>query len=206
MCGIAGQVSARQGSDRTIVRSLLSGLVHRGPDGEGIHESAHACIGMRRLSIIDPDGGWQPLYNEDRSVAVVANGEIYNYVELRDELIARGHVFRTRSDCEVIAHLYEELGADFVTRLRGMFAIALWDENRRRLVLVRDRMGEKPLYLIRGESDLLFASELKAIVASGRASPRSIRRRWRSSCITDSWSSREPRSWTCASCPPPPCW
>jgi asparagine synthase (glutamine-hydrolysing) len=128
-------------------------------------------LGVRRLSIIDLAGGGQPLHNEDRSVAVVANGEIYNFVELRADLEAKGHRFATGSDCETIVHLYEDHGLDFVHHLRGMFAIALWDLPRRRLVLARDRMGEKPLYLCERDGTLFFASELKAILRSGAVAP-----------------------------------
>jgi asparagine synthase (glutamine-hydrolysing) len=124
-------------------------------------------LAMRRLSIIDLDGGWQPLYNEDRSLALVANGEIYNFIELRRRLESQGHRFNTNSDCETILHLYEEHGLDFVQHLRGMYAFALWDSKRKRLVLARDRMGEKPLYLYETKGRLLFASEIKALLASG---------------------------------------
>lgn len=124
-------------------------------------------LAMRRLSIIDLDGGWQPLYNEDDTLALVANGEIYNFVELRKDLEARGHRFNTHSDCETILHLYEEHGLEFVQHLRGMYAFALWDAKRKRLVLARDRMGEKPLYLYETNGRVVFASEMKALLASG---------------------------------------
>ena len=124
-------------------------------------------LAMRRLSIIDLDGGWQPLYNEDRSLALLANGEIYNFIELRRRLESQGHRFNTNSDCETILHLYEEHGLDFVQHLRGMYAFALWDSKSKRLVLARDRMGEKPLYLYETKGRLLFASEMKALLASG---------------------------------------
>jgi asparagine synthase (glutamine-hydrolysing) len=139
---------------------------HRGPDGEGELRGSHAFLAMRRLSIIDPDGGGQPLFNEDRSIAVIANGEIYNAPELRRGLEQSGHTFRSGSDCETIVHLYEEPGLDCVQHLRGMFAFALWDAPRRRLVLARDRMGEKPLYLFEQDGLLLFASELKGLLRS----------------------------------------
>jgi asparagine synthase (glutamine-hydrolysing) len=124
-------------------------------------------MAMRRLSVIDLTGGWQPLYNEDRSIALVANGEIYNFIELRVQLEERGHRFRTGTDCETIIHLYEDYGADCVNHLRGMFVFALWDSRRKRLFLCRDRMGEKPLYLYEGNGQILFASELKALRLSG---------------------------------------
>jgi len=150
------------------MRKMRAALAHRGPDGDGEYVSSHVALGMQRLSIIDVHGGWQPLYNEDRSLSLVANGEIYNFVELRAELQAAGHRFRTRSDCETILHLYEESGLDCVHRLHGMFAFALWDSTRDRLLLARDRVGEKPLYLYQSTDTLLFASELKALVACGR--------------------------------------
>lgn len=146
---------------------MRDALRHRGPDGEGEWITPHAAIGMRRLSIIDLTGGWQPLFNEDRTVALVANGEIYNHVELRRDLESRGHRFRTHSDCETIAHLYEEHGVDFVRYLRGMFAVALFDERLQRVVLVRDRMGEKPLYLHVTADTVAFSSELKSLVSGG---------------------------------------
>jgi asparagine synthase (glutamine-hydrolysing) len=119
---------------------------------------------MRRLSIIDLDGGWQPLYNEDRTLALVANGEIYNFVELRERLEKQGHRFNTKSDCETVLHLYEEHGLDFVQHLRGMYAFALWDAKRQRLVLARDRMGEKPLYVY----------ETDGIESTARVGPRAV--------------------------------
>jgi asparagine synthase (glutamine-hydrolysing) len=142
-------------------------LIHRGPDGQGGFYEGPVALAMRRLSIIDLQGGNQPLFNEDRSVVLVANGEIYNYVELRAQLRSQGHRFKSGSDCEVILHLYEQYGLDCVKHLRGMFAFALWDAHRRRLVLARDRMGEKPLYLYRENGIVFFASELKAVMASG---------------------------------------
>jgi asparagine synthase (glutamine-hydrolysing) len=149
-------------------------MFHRGPDGLGEYQDSPAgssqvsrlFMTMRRLSIIDLRGGWQPLHNEDKSLALIVNGEIYNHVELREELLARGHHFRTGSDCEVMVHLYEEYGLDFVHHLRGMFAFALWDSKRHRLLLGRDRMGEKPLYLRMGSDKIWFASELKALMAA----------------------------------------
>jgi asparagine synthase (glutamine-hydrolysing) len=167
MCGICGSIRADRPADPAPVQRMRQALVHRGPDGEGQLLSGRVALGVRRLSIIDLNGGWQPLYNEDRSVALVMNGEIYNYVELRRQLAARGHRFRSEVDCEVVVHLYEDYGLDFVQHLRGMFAIALWDQRRGRLVLARDRIGEKPLYLYEADGLLLFASELKGLLASG---------------------------------------
>jgi asparagine synthase (glutamine-hydrolysing) len=169
MCGICGIVARHPlaDRDRERVARMNAAMVHRGPDGDGAFDDANVAMAMRRLSIIDLAGGWQPLYNEDRTLALVANGEIYNFVELRSQLESRGHRFATGSDCETIVHLYEEHGTDCVCRLRGMFAFALWDGRRRRLMLARDRMGEKPLYLHERDGQLLFASELKALLRSG---------------------------------------
>ena len=169
MCGISGIISKAPitAAEVAAVRTANSRLTHRGPDGAGEFQGENVMLAMRRLSIIDLTGGWQPLYNEDRTLALVANGEIYNFVELRKRLEASGHSFRTNSDCETILHLYEEHGVDCVAHLRGMFAFALWDANRKRLMLARDRMGEKPLYLYETEGRLLFASEIKSLLASG---------------------------------------
>ncbi len=166
MCGIAGFVN-REGERATSeqVRRMIHTIVHRGPDDEGIHAQGNVGLGMRRLSIIDLSGGRQPIYNEDRSVAIVFNGEIYNFPELRKELQSRGHHFYTHSDTEVIVHLYEEMGAECVTRLRGMFAIAVYDEKRKSLLLARDRLGKKPLYYALRGGRLYFGSEIKAMLA-----------------------------------------
>lgn len=169
MCGIAGIVSSGRIGPRDLAAlgAMNDCLRHRGPDGEGHFNDDHVALAMRRLSIIDLASGWQPLYNEDRSLAIVANGEIYNYVELRKQLKDRGHRLATEGDIETILHLYEEHGLDCVQHLRGMFAFALWDSRRRRLVLARDRMGEKPLYLYEQNGRLIFASEMKALLRSG---------------------------------------
>lgn len=169
MCGIAGIVSAQSIASMQHERVLRmnDALVHRGPDGAGTFLGSHVSLAMRRLSIIDLSGGWQPLYNEDKSLALIANGEIYNFVELRAQLESQGHRFRSRSDVEVIVHLYEEYGERCVHYLRGMFAFALWDECRKSLFLARDRMGEKPLYLFEQDDTLYFASELKALLRAG---------------------------------------
>lgn len=174
MCGIFGVI--RTGgltrSDRWSVRAMADAMDHRGPDGEGFHVEHDVVIGMRRLSIIDLSGGWQPLYSEDESIVVVANGEIYNYVELREALAGRGHTFATGSDCETILHLYEEHGEDCVHHLRGMFVFALLDRRSRKLVIARDRMGEKPLAFHDSGGCLTFCSELNGLVASGKVEPR----------------------------------
>ena len=169
MCGIAGIITRTPLTPGEIagVRAANAHLAHRGPDGEGEFQDTNALLAMRRLSIIDLEGGWQPLYNEDRTLALIANGEIYNFIELRQRLEGLGHRFNTNSDCETILHLYEEHGLDCVQHLRGMFAFALWDAPRKRLLLARDRMGEKPVYLYQTSERVVFASELKALLASG---------------------------------------
>src|SRR5213594_2023634 len=169
MCGIAGELrlglGERASADR--VRAMCDVMVHRGPDDFGGLAHAETALGMRRLSIVDVHGGQQPLGNEDGSVQVVCNGEIYNSAPLRSALEARGHRFRSRSDVEVIAHLYEEEGVDAVAKLEGMFAFALWDARRRRLVLGRDRLGIKPLYVAETAGRLLFGSEARCLLAGG---------------------------------------
>jgi asparagine synthase (glutamine-hydrolysing) len=165
MCGIAGIVNL---DGRPVmpgeVRAMCSVLSHRGPDEEGLYIGSGAGLGIRRLSIIDLATGSQPLSSEDRTIWAVCNGEIYNHRELRRDLIRRGHDFATRSDAETIVHLYEELGADCVERLRGMFALAVWDDRRHELLLARDRLGIKPLYYAEIGSRILFGSELKAFL------------------------------------------
>jgi asparagine synthase (glutamine-hydrolysing) len=166
VCGIAGVVGkAGDAIDAADVHRMCQTIVHRGPDDEGIYARGPVGLGMRRLSIIDLAGGKQPIHNEDGSVWVVFNGEIYNFPELRGELQGRGHQFYTHSDTEVIVHLYEEMGADCVTKLRGMFAIALYDEKRKLLLLARDRLGKKPLHYALHQGKLLFGSEIKTILA-----------------------------------------
>ncbi len=168
MCGIAGLWSPnnRRMPCPQQLRAMAGAIGHRGPDAEGVWVDERAGVGLahRRLSIVDLAGGDQPLWNEDESVVVVFNGEIYNYPALRRELEAKGHVFRTHSDTEVLVHLYEEEGQDLVGRLRGMFAFALWDCRNQELLLARDRLGLKPLYVYRDDAKLLFGSELKAIL------------------------------------------
>ena len=165
MCGIAGIVSLdRRPVDPREIGSMCSVMVHRGPDDEGLYAGSGAALGMRRLSIIDPARGRQPLCNEDGTIWAVCNGEIYNFKELRDDLERRGHSFCSGSDSETIVHLYEEFGRRCVERMRGMFAMALWDEGRRELLLARDRVGIKPLYYAVAGGRLVFASELKAIL------------------------------------------
>jgi asparagine synthase (glutamine-hydrolysing) len=167
MCGIIGFINLdrEQQADQQTARRMAAAIRHRGPDDEGFYFKNNVALGIRRLSIIDLVTGHQPIGNEDGSVHVVFNGEIYNFPDLRERLIARGHRFSTHSDTEVIVHLYEEYGDDLVDHLNGMFAFALWDERRERLLVARDRMGEKPLYFteVAGKA-FIFASELKSLV------------------------------------------
>ena len=172
MCGIVG-IAAPLGAppvDPGTVATMCAAIRHRGPDDEGMLVDGAVGLGMRRLSIIDLAGGRQPIWNEDRSAAIVLNGEIYNYRDLRRELAGRGHRFRTDSDTETVLHLYEDLGPEVVDRLRGMFAFAIWDRRRRELFLARDRFGIKPLYYTVGRDRFAFASELKALQAAGQTS------------------------------------
>src|SRR5271167_2432223 len=168
MCGIAGVVSATRESNITeaLVHHMCNQIVYRGPDDEGLYVADGAGLGMRRLSIIDLAGGHQPVFNEDRTVWVVFNGEIYNFRELRRELEQKGHRFHTHTDTEVIVHLYEDLGSECVHKLRGMFAFALFDERHRRLLLARDRLGKKPMHYALSDGRLFFGSEIKAILAA----------------------------------------
>jgi asparagine synthase (glutamine-hydrolysing) len=175
MCGICGKLEF--GREKQVSPSLLKSMAdairHRGPDDEGFYTSGQVGFGFRRLSIIDLQGGHQPLSNEDGTVWIVFNGEIYNYQGLREELIAKGHVFKTKTDTEVIVHLYEEYGSECVAKLRGMFGFAIWDSKTSTLFLARDRVGIKPLYYYAGEKFLSFGSEIKAILADP-AVPREV--------------------------------
>ena len=164
MCGIAGLSGAGWDERPARVRRMLETLRHRGPDDEGLASAGATAIGVRRLSIIDLVSGHQPMASEDGGIVAVQNGELYNFREVREALAARGHRFHTDSDTEVIPHAYEEWGSAFVERLRGMFAIALWDAGRERLILARDRLGKKPLaYAVTAEG-VAFASELQALL------------------------------------------
>ena len=165
MCGIAGIFNIdHRPADRELTHRMTEVLSHRGPDGSGIFASGPAALGHRRLSIIDLAGGVQPMTNEDGTIHVTFNGEIYNFIELRDELVSAGHVFTTRSDTEVIVHAYEQWGDDCVKRFNGIFAFALWDSTRSRMLLARDHVGVKPLYYRLQDGRLLFGSEIKAIL------------------------------------------
>ena len=166
MCGIYGihDLTLASTPGAALLARMGKAVHHRGPDDEGVYLGAGVALGMRRLSIIDLAGGHQPIPNEDESIWVVCNGEIYNFQELRESLPAQGHAFRTKSDTEVLVHLYERDGLDFVNKLRGMFGIALWDAKRNRLVLARDPVGKKPLYIRRTADSIIFASEVKSIL------------------------------------------
>ena len=167
MCGICGIYLAESGArtDRTLLERMNRTMIHRGPDDEGYFVSGPVGIAMRRLSIIDLESGFQPICNEDGTLWIVFNGEIYNYPELRSELVSKGHTFKSRSDTEVILHLYEEMGNDCVTRLNGMFAFAIWDSVRRLMFIARDRLGIKPLfYSYEPRAGFYFGSEIKALL------------------------------------------
>jgi len=167
MCGICGKLNFDQNSsvEPGLIRAMLETIRHRGPDDEGVYSGTQVGLGHRRLSIIDLSTGHQPLSNEDGTVWIVFNGEIYNYQELRPFLLSKGHTFKTHSDTEVIIHLYEEFGPGCLERLRGMFAFAIWDEKTKTLFLARDRVGIKPVYYCLTDQSLVFASEIKAILA-----------------------------------------
>jgi asparagine synthase (glutamine-hydrolysing) len=166
MCGICGKLEfdAEANVAPHLLKQMADAIVHRGPDDDGYYVSGQIGLGFRRLSIIDLSGGHQPLANEDNSIWIVFNGEIYNYQELRALLLSKGHVFKTKSDTEVIVHLYEEYGCDCLQKLRGMFGLAIWDSKKKSLFLARDRVGIKPLYYYLDEHFLSFASEMKAIL------------------------------------------
>ena len=167
MCGICGKLNFEKGASVKpgLIRAMMDTIRHRGPDDDGLHVASEVGLGFVRLSIIDLSSGHQPLSNEDGTIWIVFNGEIYNYRELRSFLLSKGHVFKTQSDTEVIVHLYEELGPKCLEKLRGMFAFAIWDENANTLFLARDRVGIKPLYYALTDNSIVFASEIKAILA-----------------------------------------
>ncbi len=164
MCGIVGIIDLSRSQDRFLLEKMCSVMTHRGPDGEGYYVKGAVALGHRRLSIIDLEGGRQPLSNENGTVWITYNGEIYNFLELNKELIEKGHRFSTKSDTEAIVHAYEEYGIQCLKKLRGMFAFGIWDERRKILFLARDRLGKKPLYYYTDNKKFVFASELKAIL------------------------------------------
>jgi asparagine synthase (glutamine-hydrolysing) len=173
VCGISGKLLFNQEAsvESALLKKMADTIIHRGPDDEGYYHSGQVGFGFRRLAIIDLALGHQPISNEDGSVWLVFNGEIYNYLELRHYLLSKGHVFRTQSDTEVIVHLYEEFGEESVAKLRGMFAFAIWDEKKKTLLLARDRFGIKPLYYWLSKTSLVFGSEIKAILADPETKP-----------------------------------
>jgi asparagine synthase (glutamine-hydrolysing) len=191
MCGIAGQLLRHSKAELAGIRAMCGQIRHRGPDDEGYHLDGGCGIGMRRLSIIDLNTGHQPISNEDGSVWVVFNGEIYNYQELRGDLIRAGHRFQTNSDTEILVHLYEEEGVEGIRKLRGMFAYAIWDVRARSVLLVRDRFGKKPLYYAALPQGLYFGSELKCLRAAGvplDIDPDALRLYLQFCYIPDPWS------------------
>ncbi len=167
MCGIAGFVLREGYAEASAVRAMCDRIRHRGPDDEGVHVDGACGIGMRRLSVIDLSTGHQPIANEDGSLWIVFNGEIYNYQDLRSTLIGQGHIFKTHTDTETLLHSYEQYGSDGLSQLRGMFAYAIWDSRARRITLVRDRFGKKPLYYAITQKGLFFGSELKCLQTAG---------------------------------------
>jgi asparagine synthase (glutamine-hydrolysing) len=175
MCGIVGKVASpsAEGPNRELLERMCAGLEHRGPDSRGLFIDDRVGLGIQRLRVVDLVTGDQPIYNEDRSVVVVLNGEIYNFRELRDQLRRRGHRLATEGDTEAIVHLYEEYGIECVSRLHGMFAFALWDRRRKRLLVARDRIGKKPLFYAQLNRGLTFASELGALIADSTI-PRDV--------------------------------
>src|SRR3989338_4852875 len=168
MCGICGIIStAKEHIDEEVIRVMTEAMIHRGPDDEGIYSAPGVCLGHRRLSIIDlSSAGRQPLPNEDKSIWVILNGEIYNYKDLREELEKKGHKFHSNSDTEVIAHLYEENGQDCVKSMVGMFAFGIWDAKKDLFLLARDRIGKKPLLYSYVNGKFCFASEFSALLKS----------------------------------------
>ena len=176
MCGIAGWINLKQSNDPAEVRegvlhSMCERIVHRGPNSEGLWIDDAVALGMRRLSVIDLETGDQPVFNEDRAVVVMMNGELYNYREIRKILEKSGHKFTTKSDTEILPHLYDEYGEDLVDHLNGMYAFSLWDTRRKKLIIARDRFGEKPLYYGVFDGKLIYASEPKAILAHPAVKP-----------------------------------
>ncbi len=176
MCGITGWINLKQpknsnGQNEAVLHSMCEAIVHRGPDSEGLWMDDTVALGMRRLSIIDLHTGDQPVFSEDKSVIVMMNGELYNYREIKADLEKRGHRFVTQTDTEIVPHLYQEYGDDFVDHLNGMFAITLWDTRRKRLVIARDRYGEKPVYYGVFDGKLIYGSELKALLAHPSIKP-----------------------------------
>lgn len=191
MCGIAGYFLPNGSPGASLAKAMCDLIRHRGPDDEGYYSDNVCALGIRRLSIVDLDTGHQPISNEDGSVWVVFNGEIYNHRQLRGELVGHGHIFRTRSDTEVLVHLYEQFGVEGISKLRGMFACAIWDARNRSLLLVRDRFGKKPLYYAVLPDGVYFGSELKCLRAAGvplELNQHALRLYCQFNYIPDPWS------------------
>ncbi|WP_175419872.1 asparagine synthetase B [Marinitoga sp. 1154] len=173
MCGINGffqfgnKAKLEKEQIKNVIKTMNDKIIHRGPDEEGIYVNNNIGLGMRRLSIIDLSEGSQPIYNEDKTLVIVFNGEIYNFLELRDLLISKGHIFKTHSDTEVIIHSYEEFGVDCVNYFDGMFSFAIYDIKNKKLFIARDRIGEKPLYYFKNDDFIIFGSELKSLISTG---------------------------------------
>ena len=163
MCGICG-FTGNPDNKTQVLTNMMDKIIHRGPDSGGQHTADGIALGFRRLSIIDLDHGSQPMYNEDNSIVITFNGEIYNHPELREELIAKGHVFRNHADTEVLIHAYEEYGQDMLNKLRGMFAFVIWDSNTKTLFGARDFFGIKPFYYSLVDGELVYGSEIKSIL------------------------------------------
>ena len=168
MCGFVGYVNAENDKEtnQKIIKAMADRIIHRGPDQDDYYVDSEVSLGFRRLSIIDLDGGSQPITNEDGSRVIVFNGEIYNYQEIREELIEKGHIFKTKTDTEVILHGFEEYGKDILTRLRGMFAFVIWDKNTKKLFGARDIFGIKPFFYYLNEGNFLFGSEIKSFLSN----------------------------------------
>ena len=169
MCGIAGWANLdsnkpSQNNGEAVLHQMCERMKHRGPDSEGLWTGESVALGMRRLSIIDLHTGEQPVYSEDKSIVVVMNGELYNFREVRSDLEKRGHKFETQTDAEILPHLYEEYGEAMLEHISGMFAFALWDKRKQKLLIARDRFGEKPLYYGVFDGKLIFASEPKVLL------------------------------------------
>jgi asparagine synthase (glutamine-hydrolysing) len=171
VCGIAGVISLEKKVDRSLLEKASRLMIHRGPDDEGFFVQGPVGLAHRRLSIIDLAGGAQPMFNEDHSLVIVFNGEIYNFIDLRSELQSNGHHFATSSDTEVILHSYEEWGTDCVEKFHGMFAFAVYNRKEKSLFLSRDRCGEKPLYYFHNAKGFFFASEIKTLLELLRHTP-----------------------------------
>jgi asparagine synthase (glutamine-hydrolysing) len=193
MCGIAGVLApAGEQVDRAWLERMVDALRHRGPDACGYHIEGRLGLGVARLRVIDPETGDQPVANEDGSVRVALNGEIYNFAALRDVLRALGHRFATRSDTEVVAHAWEEFGEHCLEHLDGMFALAVWDRRREQLLLARDRMGEKPLYYAQAGGWLVWGSELRALLAHPAVGRELIPKESRATWPSTSFPTRTP--------------